>query len=169
MVAHGVMTGLFFALVGIVYERAHTRAIRKMGGFAVVMPGVAMFFTLACLSSLGLPGTAGFVSEFAVFLAAWASGHFVWAIAGVLGAFVTAIYVLRATRAIFWGVGPSTDFHDLTDARKTEWGALIILGSCIVLLGMWPRLILDHIDTGSVLYLAKALAMPGVASLGGAQ
>ena len=92
-----------------------------------------------------LGGTAGFVSEFVVFLSAWSSGHFVWAIAGILGAFVTAIYVLRATRAIFWGAGPTDDFHELTDARKTEWGALVILGTCLVLLGFWPRIILDHI------------------------
>jgi NADH-quinone oxidoreductase subunit M len=167
MVAHGIMTGLFFALVGIVYERAHTRAVRKMGGFATVMPGVAAFFTLACLSSLGLPGTAGFVSEFVVFLAAWSAGHFVWAVAGILGAFVTAIYVLRATRAIFWGEGPPRDFHELGDARKTEWGALVLLGAFLIVLGMWPRIILDHIDPGSAMYLAKVLARDALASAGG--
>jgi NADH-quinone oxidoreductase subunit M len=110
------------------------------------------------MSSLGLPGTAGFVSEFMVFLAAWKSGHFMWAIPGVLGAFITAIYVLRATRSIFWGPGPSHDFHDLSDAKKTEWGAIVILGSCLVILGFWPRLILDYIDPGSVEYLGKVLA-----------
>ena len=157
MVAHGIMTGLFFALVGIVYGRAHTRAIARMGGFANVMPGVAVFFTLACLSSLGLPGTAGFVSEFVVFLSAWNSGHLLWTIAGVLGAFITAIYVLRATRAIFWGPGPSTDFHELSDARGTEWGALLILGACLVVLGFWPRLLLDYIDLGTMTYLARLL------------
>ncbi len=161
MVAHGIMTGLFFALVGLVYDRSHTRAVRRMGGFAVVMPGVAAFFTLGCMSSLGLPGTAGFVSEFVVFVGAWNSGHYVWTIAGVLGAFVTAIYVLRATRAIFWGEGPSHDFHELTDAKRTEWGALVILGTCLVLLGLWPRLLMDHIDRGSVTYLTGLLAAPG--------
>jgi len=158
MVAHGIMTGLFFALVGIVYERAHTRAVATMGGFATVMPGVAAFFTLACLSSLGLPGTAGFVSEFVVFLGAWRSGHPLWTIAGVLGAFVTAIYVLRAARAIFWGPGPSTDFHELSDARRTEWGALILLGGALVLLGVWPRLLLDPIDVGTATHLTRLLS-----------
>ncbi len=158
MVAHGIMTGLFFALVGLVYERAHTRAILKMGGFANVMPAVAAFFTLGCLSSLGLPGTAGFVSEFMVFLGAWKSGHYLWAIPGVLGAFVTAIYVLRATRTIFWGEGPSHDFHELSDPKKTEWGALVILGAGLVILGFWPRLILDYIEPGSVEHLGKVLA-----------
>jgi NADH-quinone oxidoreductase subunit M len=160
MVAHGIMTGLFFALVGLVYERAHTRSVPTMGGFATVMPGVAAFFTLACLSSLGLPGTAGFVSEFLVFLGAWKSGHYFWAIPGVLGAFVTAIYVLRATRAIFWGPGPSEKFHELSDARRTEWGAPILLGVCLILFGVWPRLLLDTIDSSSITYLARLVAAP---------
>jgi NADH-quinone oxidoreductase subunit M len=160
MVAHGIMTGLFFALVGLVYERAHTRSIPKMGGFATVMPGVAAFFTLACLSSLGLPGTAGFVSEFLVFLAAWRSGHAMWAIPGVLGAFVTAVYVLKATRAIFWGPGPAEQFHALSDARRTEWAAPVVLGTCLLLFGLWPRLILDHIDPGTVGYLGRVVEIP---------
>lgn len=161
MVAHGIMTGLFFALVGLVYERAHTRAILQMGGFAKVMPGVAAFFTLACLSSLGLPGTAGFVSEFVVFLGAWKSGHWWWTIAGVLGAFVTAIYVLRATRAIFWGEGRAHEYPELSDPQKTEWGALLVLGTFLVVLGVWPRLLLDAIDVGSATYLPAALASGG--------
>jgi NADH-quinone oxidoreductase subunit M len=153
MVAHGMMTALFFALVGLVYERAHTRQVGKMGGFAAVMPGVAAFFTLACLSSLGLPGTAGFVAELLVVLGAWKSGHYFWAIPAVLGAFVTAIYVLRATRAIFWGPPPKEPMPDLADARRTEWVAPVMLAAAIVLLGVWPRLLLDHIDPGSAAYL----------------
>ena len=82
---------------------------------------------------------------------------------------MTAIYVLRATRAIFWGEGPNRDFHELTDARTTEWGALVILGTGLVILGMWPRVIFDHIDAGSALYLAKALASNTVAIFGGVQ
>ena len=78
MFAHGIMTGLFFALVGHIYERAHSREVAKMGGFATVMPGVAAFFTLAGLSSLGLPGTAGFVAEFLVFAGAWQSPQAWW-------------------------------------------------------------------------------------------
>ncbi len=161
MVAHGVMTGLFFSLVGLVYERAHTRAVPLMGGFANVMPGVAALFTLACLSSLGLPGTAGFVSEFMVFLAAWRSGHLAWAIPAVVGAFVTAIYVLRAARAIFWGPGPHERFHELSEAKGAEWAAPVLLGACLVLFGLWPRLILDSIDTGTTAWLARLVTSGG--------
>ena len=123
MVAHGIMTGLFFALVGLVYERAHTRTIAKMGGFAHVMPVVAGFFTLAGLSSLGLPGTAGFVAEFMVFAGAAKGPHWWWSILGVVGAFVTAVYVLRAVKIIFWGPKPEGDFQHLSDAKSTEWAA----------------------------------------------
>lgn len=146
MFAHGVMTGLFFALVGLVYERAHTRAVLKMGGFGSKMPIVATFFTLAGLSSLGLPGTAGFVSEFLVFVGAFQGPQAWWAYPAIIGAFVTAVYVLRAVRRIFWGEGPSEEFHGLKDASGTELGALLILGSAIIVFGCWPRLVLDFID-----------------------
>lgn len=155
MVAHGVMTGLFFALVGLVYERAHTRSIPRMGGFAARMPVIATFFTLAGLSSLGLPGTAGFVSEFLVFVSAFQHEHYWWAYPAIAGAFVTAVYVLRATRQIFWGVDVSAEFHDIRDARRSELGALVLLGSAIVILGCWPRLMLDYIDIATTQYVTQ--------------
>jgi NADH-quinone oxidoreductase subunit M len=155
MFAHGIMTGLFFALVGIVYERAHTRTIAKMGGFAHAMPVVAAFFTLACLSSLGLPGTAGFVAEFLVFLGAGQGAHAWWVLPGVLGAFVTAVYVLRACKTIFWGPPPNAEFAHLTDVRGTEWGAPLVLGTALVLFGVWPRFLLDFIDLTSSALLSR--------------
>ena len=157
MFAHGVMTGLFFALVGLVYERAHTRAVLKMGGFGSKMPVIATFFTLAGLSSLGLPGTAGFVSEFLVFVGAFQGPRAWWAYPAIAGAFVTAVYVLRAIRRIFWGEGPAAEFHELTDARGTELGALVILGSAIVVFGCWPRLVLDFIDRTTLENLPRAM------------
>ena len=103
MFAHGIMTGLFFALVGLVYEKAHSRAIFKMGGFGTMMPGIATAFTIGGLSSLGLPATAGFVAEFLTFLGAWASAHPWWLFPGVIGAFLTSIYVLRVVEADLLG------------------------------------------------------------------
>jgi len=155
MFAHGIMTGMFFALVGLVYERAHTRDIQAMGGFARAMPGIAVCFTLAGLSSLGLPGTAGFVAEFLVFLGAWESNHALWMLPAVLGAFFTAIYVLRAARMIFWGPPKTEQFPHLSDARGPEWVALILLGGSIVLFGLWPRLALDSIDPTTMTFLPR--------------
>ena len=154
MFAHGLMTGLMFALVGLIYHKAHDREIFRMGGFAKAMPGIAVFFTLAGLSSLGMPGFAGFIAEFLVFLGAWSSGHVVWAIAGIVGAWITAVYVLRAVRAIFWGEGPPERYHDLEDAKGVEWVALVTLGACLILFGSWPGLVLNVIDIGTVEHLA---------------
>ena len=153
MFAHGLMTGLFFALVGLVYERAHSRYVPDMGGFATVMPGVAVFFTLAGLSSLGLPGLAGFVAEFLVFLGAWEGAAPWWALIGIIGAWVTAVYVLRAVRAIFWGDGPSERFHDLSDAKGPEWVALVVLGTALILFGVLPGLIVTSINDSTSAYL----------------
>jgi NADH-quinone oxidoreductase subunit M len=153
MFAHGLMTGLFFALVGLIYEKAHSREVFQMGGFARVMPGIAVFFTVACLSSLGMPGLAGFVAEFLVFLGAWRGTAAWWGVAGVLGAWLTAVYVLRVSRAIFWGEGPSERYPGLVDARGTEWVALVTLGLCLVLFGSWPRLVLDAIDASTAQHL----------------
>jgi NADH-quinone oxidoreductase subunit M len=79
-----------------------------------------------------------------------------WAFPAILGAFVTAVYVLRAVRRIFWGEGPSQEFHDLRDAKGTELGALVLLGSAIVVFGCWPRLVLDFIDRATVDNLPKS-------------
>ena len=131
MFAHGIMTGLFFALVGLVYEKAHSREIYKMGGFATMMPGIAAAFTIGGLSSLGLPATAGFVAEFLTFLGAWSSEYSWWLFPAVIGAFLTSLYVLRVVRAIFWGpASADPHFQNLPDAQGPEWVALVHPGGC---------------------------------------
>jgi NADH-quinone oxidoreductase subunit M len=154
MFAHGIMTGLFFALVGLVYEKAHSREIFKMGGFGRIMPGIATAFTIGGLSSLGLPATAGFVAEVLTFMGAWRSDHRWWLVPAVAGTFLTAIYVLRVTRHIFWGP-PSPHFHHLEDARGPEWVALVILVGTLVLFGMIPAIAIGPVDTATVPLLAR--------------
>src|SRR5215468_6561981 len=151
MFAHGVMTGLFFALVGLVYEKAHSREIFKMAGFGRMMPGIATAFTVGSLSSLGLPATAGFVAEFLSFLGAWQSAHPWWLFPGVLGAFLTSIYVLRVAKQIFWGPpSPDPHFQNLPDAQGPEWAALVILVFVIVLFGLVPGIALGPVDTATM-------------------
>ncbi|MBI4593493.1 MAG: NADH-quinone oxidoreductase subunit M [Candidatus Rokubacteria bacterium] len=157
MFAHGVMTGLFFALVGLVYEKAHSREIFKMGGFGRVMPGVATAFTVGGLSSLGLPATAGFVAELLTFMGAWRSAHPWWLFPAVAGTFLTAVYVLRVAKQIFWGP-PSPHFHHLEDAQGPEWVALIVLVAVLVLFGMIPGLAIGLVDTATVPLLARLVA-----------
>jgi NADH-quinone oxidoreductase subunit M len=154
MFAHGIMTGLFFALVGLVYEKAHSREIFKMGGFGRAMPGIATAFTVAGLSSLGLPATAGFPAELLTFLGAWRSNHPWWLLPAVAGTFLTAIYVLRVTKQIFWG--PETGaFHALPDARGPEWVALVILVGVLVVFGMLPGIAIGPVDTAIVPLLLR--------------
>jgi NADH-quinone oxidoreductase subunit M len=171
MFAHGLMTGLFFALVGLIYEKAHAREIFQMGGFARKMPAIAVFFTIACLSSLGMPALAGFVAELQVFIGAWNSvwvGGPYWAVAGIFGAWVTAVYVLRGTRAIFWGPGPDMEkYPDLEDAKGVEWVALVTLGGGLVLFGCMPSLILNGIDKATTEYLP--VIEQALAAMGGVQ
>ena len=153
MVAHGIMTALFFTIVNLVYHKSHTRDMTAMGGFARGMPGLATFFVLAGLSSLGLPGLAGFAAEILVFLGAWTSAHPWWAVPGVLGALLTAVYVLRAGRVIF--LGPTRRDEPVHDARGVEWVTLVTLGISLVVLGVWPRLLLDAIDAGVGEFLVR--------------
>jgi NADH-quinone oxidoreductase subunit M len=158
MFAHGVMTGLFFALVGLVYEKAHSREIFKMGGFGVMMPGIATAFTIAGLSSLGLPATAGFVAEFLTFLGAWTSNYSWWLFPAVIGAFLTSIYVLRVSKQIFWGKkSEDPHFQHLPDAQGTEWAALGILVFVLVLFGVAPGLALKPVDTATVPLLQRVV------------
>jgi NADH-quinone oxidoreductase subunit M len=156
MFAHGIMTGLFFALVGLVYEKAHSREIFKMGGFATMMPGIAAAFTIGGLSSLGLPATAGFVAEFLTFLGAWKSAYSWWLFPAVVGAFLTSLYVLRVVRAIFWG--PKSEdphFQNLPDAQGPEWVAIVLLVFVIVLFGVLPGIAISPIDTATVPILMR--------------
>jgi NADH-quinone oxidoreductase subunit M len=157
MCAHGVMTGMFFALVGLIYERTHSRYVPGMGGLGTAMPGVAVFFTLAGLSSLGLPGTAGFSAEFIVFLGAWESPHQWWVIPAVAGAVITAVYVLRAARSIFWGEGNPETIAKIQDAKGVQWVPLWALGIAIIALGVWPRFALDFINPATQGFLAAVL------------
>src|SRR5262245_22334210 len=156
MFPHGVMTGLFFALVGLVYEKSHSREIFRMGGFARMMPGIATAFTIAGLSSLGLPATAGFVAELLTFMGAWRSEHGWWLFPAVLGTLLTAVYVLRVAKQIFWGP-PSPHFHHLGDAQGPEWVALVILVGVLVVFGMVPAIALGPVDTTTVPLLARIL------------
>ena len=150
MFAHGIMTGLFFALVGLVYEKAHSRDVLKMGGFGTMMPGIATAFTIGGLSSLGLPATAGFVAEFLTFLGAWESAYSWWLFPAVFGAFLTSVYVLRVTGQIFWGPkSADPHFQHLPDAQGTEWAALGILVFVLLLFGVAPSIAIGPIDTAT--------------------
>jgi len=163
MFAHGIMTGLFFALVGLIYEKSHTREIGRMGGFGRRMPGIAAAFTLGALSSLGLPGLAGFVAEILTFLGTWHGPSRWWLVPAVAGTFLTAVYVLRVAKRIFWGPlvpGPHGDYAGMEDAVGPEWVALVLLSVLVVLFGLVPSLALSRIDSSVVALLDRLGVLP---------
>jgi NADH-quinone oxidoreductase subunit M len=147
MVSHGIMTGLFFAVVGLVYEKAHTRTIAAMGGFARRMPGIALCMTIGGLASFGLPATSGFIAEFLCFYGMWLK-YPVLALLSVVGIVLTAIYVLRMIQKIFLGPFHSETYPNLPDARTTEWVAIAALAVLLLVVGIYPRPLVDLIQTG---------------------
>ncbi len=102
MFSHGVMTALFFAVVGMVYDRTHTRDLAKLGGMAKKLPVAALGFIIAGLVSMGMPGFSGFVAEFPIFMGTWQAAP-VAAIVAVIGVVITAAYILRTIGKVFFG------------------------------------------------------------------
>ena len=153
MFSHGVMTALFFVLVGAVYDRTHVRDIGVLEGLAKRMGGTATFFAIAGLASLGLPGLSGFVAELLVFIGAFNT----YPLVGVLGVFaaaVTAVYVLRLLGKVFFG--PVSDrWQGLTDASRVELAAAGLLIVFIVAIGIWPFPWIDLVDGSVTSLLAR--------------
>ena len=146
MFSHGIMTALFFALVGAIYDRAHVRDINVLGGLSRRMGVTASFFAVAGLASLGLPGLSGFVAELLVFLGAFKT-YLPLAILAVIGAAITAVYILRLlARAFFGPLDPQ--WEHLTDASKLEIAAASMLVLSLIFVGVWPGPLLDVIDVG---------------------
>jgi NADH-quinone oxidoreductase subunit M len=153
MFSHGIMTALFFALVGFTYEKTHTRQIAEYGGLGARMPALATFFTIGGLASLGLPGLSGFVAEFMVFLGAWRFSPAITVVAAA-GVVITAAYVLRVLQKCFWG--PLNPAHSaVPDASPVELVCLSILSFFLVFVGLMPGPLVALINSGVVRVLAR--------------
>ncbi|MCX8019934.1 MAG: NADH-quinone oxidoreductase subunit M [Chitinophagaceae bacterium] len=141
MISHGVMTALFFAVIGMVYERTHTRMIQEMSGLMKTMPFIATVFFISGLCSLGLPGFSGFVSEMTVLTGSWEKDsvfHRTVTIAAAASLVVTAVYILRATTKIMMGPPQLPGENAVTDANTKERSAAILLTAGIVWIGLFP-------------------------------
>ena len=141
MVSHGIMTALFFAAIGMIYERTHTRMADELGGVFTQMPFIGTSFIIAGLCSLGLPGFSGFVSEMTVFVGSWERAGLFYKVATILAAssiVVTAVYILRAVGTAIWGTIKNAEFKQLTDATWNERFAVILLVAGIVFIGTMP-------------------------------
>lgn len=146
MFSHGVMTALFFAVVGMVYDRAHTREITKLGGFFKKMPWAAAGFIVAGLVSMGMPGFSGFNAEFPIFMGAWQSTP-IFAIIAIIGVVITAAYILMVVRRVFFGDLPAefADVHDVTVFDKLAIGLLSMI---MIGLGWFPSMMAPMVQSG---------------------
>ena len=142
MLSHGLMTALFFALIGMIYGRTHTRDIRLMGGLMKIMPFLAVCYVIAGMASLGLPGLSGFVAEMTIFVGSFQNAdmfHRVFTIVACCSIVITAVYILRVVGKLLFG--PVQDKHhlELTDATWWERLSTITLIVCVAGIGCFPN------------------------------
>jgi NADH-quinone oxidoreductase subunit M len=148
MVNHGLSTGLLFLLIGMIYERRHTRALDQYGGIAAVMPVFALFFTIAVLSSVGLPGLNGFVGEYLILLGTFQAKPW-FATVAVTGVIFGAVYLLMATRRLLYGPVIHAQNKTLADLGTREVALMVPVVVLIVWIGVAPNTFLDR-SAGSI-------------------
>ena len=151
MVSHGVITGLLFAMVGLVYSKTHQRSIPKLGGLVRQMPVIAVVFSVAGLAALGLPGTSGFAAEVTTFLGSFGStmvsGISIYTILAITGVVLGAGYILWMLRRVFYGP-PRDEFNGVPDADLMERVYIYAFVAVIMLIGLYPRIFTDVIKLG---------------------
>ena len=150
MLSHGLMTALFFALIGMIYGRTHTRDIREMGGLMKIMPYLAVCYMIAGFASLGLPGLSGFVAEMTIFVGSFENTHTlnrVFTIIACCSIVITAVYILRVVGKLL--LGPVYDKHheELTDATWWERTSTVTLILCVAAIGCFPNFFANLIRT----------------------
>jgi NADH-quinone oxidoreductase subunit M len=141
MISHGLMTALFFAAIGMIYTRTHTRMVEKLGGLMRSLPFISTVFVIAGLCSLGLPGTSGFVAEMTVFIGSWQNTNTMHRVATILACtsiLVTTVYILRAVGQTIMGPLKAPHYEHLTDGRWNEKMAAGILIIGIIAIGIAP-------------------------------
>ena len=148
MFSHGVMTALFFAVVGMVYDRAHTREIPQLGGLARAMPLVAFAFIVGGLVSMGMPGFSGFVAEFPIFMGLWQAAPAA-AIVAALGIVITAAYIMRVVGRVFFGKMPQEFEGHITPINAGDKLALVVLTTILIVLGVYPAVMAPLVESGA--------------------
>ena len=151
MLSHGLMTALFFALIGMIYGRTHTRDIRQLSGLMKIMPFLSVCYVIAGLANLGLPGLSGFIAEMTIFVGSFQNVdgfHRFLTIAAVTSIVITAVYILRLVGKILYGTCTNEHHLKLTDATWDERFAVICLIVAVAGLGLAPLWMSDMIQTG---------------------
>ena len=160
MLSHGLMTALFFAIIGMIYGRTHTRDIREMSGLMQVMPFLSVCYVIAGLANLGLPGFSGFIAEMTIFVGSFEVNdvfHRTLTIIATTSIVITAVYILRLVGKVLYGTVGNPAHLQLTDATWDERLPLIVLIVAIAGLGLMPWGF-SHIINDSVLPVISQLA-----------
>ena len=147
MFSHGVMTALFFAVVGMVYDRAHTRDIPRLGGFRKVMPLVALAFIVGGLVSMGMPLFSGFIAEFPIFMGVWGAQPWI-AIVAAISIVITASYIVRIITKVFFGPMPEEFDGHVGDVTVLDKVALVFLSAIMIVVGVYPAIIVPLVESG---------------------
>jgi NADH-quinone oxidoreductase subunit M len=145
MINHGISTGALFLLIGVIYERRHTRLIADYGGLAKQMPMFATLFLIAALSSMGLPALNGFIGEFTILIGT-ANRSIWWAAAAGLGIVLGAAYLLWLYQRVFWGPLDNPENQKVRDLTRRELALGVALVAVMVWIGIYPKPIFDMLD-----------------------
>jgi NADH-quinone oxidoreductase subunit M len=152
MLSHGISTGALFLLVGVIYDRRHTRLVREFGGLAKVMPVYAALFVVITLSSIGVPGTNGFVGEFMILMATFTSPNLApfreqgmgMAVLASFGVVLAAVYMLSVVQKMFFGPVTNPKNRGLNDVNAREVLALAPLVALVFVIGFFPNIFLSR-------------------------
>jgi NADH-quinone oxidoreductase subunit M len=147
MFSHGVMTALFFAITGMIYDRSHTRQIPELGGMSKIMPFATIGFIIGGLVSMGMPGFSGFVAEFPIFMGVWGVQWLVAVIASISIA-ITAAYIMRNIRQVFFGDMPQKLDGHMTDVTALDKVAITTLCLFMIIIGLFPSFMVPMVQTG---------------------
>ncbi|HWC72602.1 MAG TPA: NADH-quinone oxidoreductase subunit M [Gemmatimonadales bacterium] len=155
MINHGISTGALFFLVGMIYERRHTRLIAEYGGLARVVPLFAAILTVVSLSSIALPGTNGFVGEFLVLLGSFTTHPVLTGIA-TTGVIVAAMYLLTALQRVIYNPLAHAENEKLTDLSLRELAVLVPLLACVFWIGIYPKPFLQRMEPSARQFIERA-------------
>ena len=162
MLSHGLMTALFFALIGMIYGRTRTRDIREMGGLMKIMPFLAVCYVIAGMASLGLPGLSGFAAEMTIFVGSFqetATLNRVFTIIACCSIVITAVYILRVVGKLLLGPVQNEHHLQLTDATWWERISTVTLIICVAAIGCFPNFFESLIKTTFTADIFKVIGM----------
>lgn len=164
MVSHGVMTALFFSVVGMIYDRTHTRNMDELSGMSKVFPWALVAFVIGGLVSMGMPGLSGFVAEFPIFLGVWKGGTMnlsntifglnpasfypIIAVLSALAIIITAAYILRAVGKVFFGDYDEHHWHDMRPLLSIDKVTLVGFSLILIIIGVFPAVIAPIVQSG---------------------